>query len=83
MNINLAHYGEDDGEELIEMLDTHVTVLARTTSYTFSGRQALLPETDLPDAYRVWNETMVGTWVWVNTEGELIETAEPMKHREP
>jgi hypothetical protein len=66
---------------LTEALNEHLTVLATTPSmsgYAFTGRQALLPETDLPDAYRVWSETVQNTWVWIDTDGCIIETRNPM-----
>lgn len=85
MNINLSRNYEinDEGEPLsvTDTMDAHLALLTQTTAYAFTGRQALLPETDLPDAYRVWNETADGNWVWVNPDGEIIVRARPMLFR--
>lgn len=91
MNINLSsNYNIDrdsgNAQSVSDQLDEHLTVLAMAPgmkAVQFTGRQALLPETDLPDAYRVWNETALGTWMWINTEGIAYETYDPIRFVEP
>jgi hypothetical protein len=95
MNINLSRFGkrgsdpyridEDEDQTVVEALNEHLALLATAPglgAVAFTGRQALLPETDLPDAYRVWNETATGTWIWINTDGVCIETFDPMRYVE-
>lgn len=84
MNINLATtYMPADSPyaAITDAMDEHLALLAETAGYPFTGRQALLPETDLPDAYRVWNETSMGVWVWVNPDGVIVESNNPMRYR--
>lgn len=90
MNINTDSFGvwvldppdEDETDTLAAVLNEHLAVLATSpgmVATAFTGRQALTPETDLPDAYRVWNETVLGTWMWIDTEGIARETADPIR----
>lgn len=63
------------------MMDAHLTMLATSpgmAATAFTGRQALTPETDLPYSYRVWSETVMGTWVWIDTDGIVVEVAAPL-----
>lgn len=85
MNISLSngsgqHPSEPDDCNLQGDIEEHRQIL-EGAGYNLTGNTALLNEgTDYPGSYQVWSETTQDTWVYIDTEGNAIETECPISN---
>lgn len=66
--------------DLEDDLREHHLILGRSGKHTLTGDVALLSDPDpaYPGALQVWSKTAEGMWIWVNPDGEIIESACPI-----
>lgn len=69
-----------EGPGLDADIREHHEILGRSGKWTPTGEVALVsdPDPNYPGALQVWSKTAEGVWIWVNPEGEIIESACPI-----
>lgn len=84
MNISLNRGADpEDGletETLESELEEHRKIMEQA-GYNLTGNTALINEgEEFPGSYRVWLETTQDTWVYIDPEGNAIETECPISN---
>lgn len=83
MNISLATNYPIDSAGNVETFQSQIEEhhhIMNNAGFTLTGGVCLIkdPDPGYPGAYQVWSKTADGPWVWVDTEGNVIEAACPI-----